>query len=511
MSISFTKYVKITSGVGGGNNVRQREMIARLFTTNPLVDPASVLEFTSAADVGAFFGTSSEEYKRAVKYFGFVSPLIVAPSKISFARFVATDSPARVFGAQNLAANLATLKAIVAGSIEFQFGSATVTVTGISFAAATSLADVASELQTALRANAQAELANCTVAYDVTNARFTFTATATGVTTETFNVVPLVAPPANTDVAAALAWYETQGAALASASTAVTPAQTLANSDNISSNFGSFAFLNNALTSITDIVAVATANAAYNIKYMYHVMVKPANYIAWSAALLSIASVGLTYELDTLTEYPEMLPMAMQAATDYSKTNSVANYMYKQMSGITPSVTTDALANALDAARVNYYGQTQTAGQQLAFYQDGVLMGTGTAPTDMNVHANEQDLKDFIGSQIMTGQLSLNRIPANLRGIGIIKGYVQAGVNRGLNNGTISIGKPLSATQKAFITNQTNDGNAWQQVQNIGYWYDVVVSPYTDTSGATKYKAVYTLIYSKDDAIRVVEGSDQLI
>jgi len=510
MSIPFTKYVKIISGVGGSNNVRQREMIARLFTTNPLVDPATILEFTSPDDVGAYFGTGSEEYKRAVKYFTYVSPLITSPSKISFARHVATDSPARVFGAQNAAANLTALKAIVAGSIEFAFGATNVTVSGISFAAATSLADVASELQTALRGNAQAELANCTVAYDATNSRFTFTATATGVTTEAFNVVPLTAPPANTDVAAALAWYETSGAIIATPSVAVAPAQTLANSDNISSNFGSFAFLNGVLTSITDIVAVATANAAYNIKYMYHVMVKPANYVAWQAALLSIASVGLTYELDSLTEYPEMIPMAVQAATDYSKVNSVANYMFKQMSGVSPSVT-DSLYKTLDSLRINYYGQTQTAGQNLTFYQDGVLMGTGTAPTDMNVHANEQDLKDFIGSQIMTGQLSLNRIPANLRGIGIIKGYVQTGVNRGLNNGTISIGKPLSATQKAFITNQTNDSNAWQQVQNIGYWYDVVIQSYTDTSGATKYKAVYTLIYSKDDAIRVVEGSDQLI
>jgi hypothetical protein len=43
MSIDFNKYVNIISGVGGGNVVRQRDLIGRFITSNPLMSPDSVL------------------------------------------------------------------------------------------------------------------------------------------------------------------------------------------------------------------------------------------------------------------------------------------------------------------------------------------------------------------------------------------------------------------------------------------------------------------------------------
>lgn len=87
MSIPFNRYVSIVSGVGGGAGVRQRDLILRLFTSSPLVSPDVVLEFSNATDVGTFFGTSSEEFRRASAYFGYVSPAISQPKRISFAAF----------------------------------------------------------------------------------------------------------------------------------------------------------------------------------------------------------------------------------------------------------------------------------------------------------------------------------------------------------------------------------------------------------------------------------------
>ena len=84
MAIAFTKYILITSGVGGGNAVRKRELIGRLFTTNELVPTGSIVEFTTLADVGTYFGTTSEEYKRASFYFGFISKSINSAKNISY-------------------------------------------------------------------------------------------------------------------------------------------------------------------------------------------------------------------------------------------------------------------------------------------------------------------------------------------------------------------------------------------------------------------------------------------
>lgn len=88
MAISFKKYIDITSGVGGGAGVRDRDLITRIFSSNSLIPANSFLELDSADDVANYFGSNSEEYKRATFYFGWVSKNISRPKKISFARFV---------------------------------------------------------------------------------------------------------------------------------------------------------------------------------------------------------------------------------------------------------------------------------------------------------------------------------------------------------------------------------------------------------------------------------------
>jgi hypothetical protein len=69
MSISISRYVDITSGVGGASVVAQRSLVARIFTSSSLVPPRSFVAFSTAEAVGDYFGTSSEEYLRAVFYF----------------------------------------------------------------------------------------------------------------------------------------------------------------------------------------------------------------------------------------------------------------------------------------------------------------------------------------------------------------------------------------------------------------------------------------------------------
>jgi hypothetical protein len=205
-----------------------------------------------------------------------------------------------------------------------------------------------------------------------------------------------------------------------------------------------------------------------------------------------------------------MIPMMILAATDYTKRNAVQNYMFQQFN-VTPSVKTTTKSNALDLVRTNYYGRTQTAGQTIDFYQRGVLMGGITAPVDMNVYANEQWLKDACGASLMELLTALPRISANAKGRIQILAQLQSVIESAVFNGTISIGKTLSQTQKAFIGEQTGDLEAWRQVQNIGYWLDVVMQSYVTQDGRTEFKAVYTLIYSKDDAIRKIEGNHQLL
>lgn len=501
MTIPFSKYVRITSGVGASVGVRQRDLIGRLFTASALVSPNAVLEFTDAASVGEYFGTTSGEYLRAAWYFAYTSPTLGTPRRISFARYSATGNGAQVYGATHV--SLATLNLAMAGAFTLSFNGTDVPVTGVDLSAAVSFAAVATALTTAIQATATPNTTSATVTYDAVNQRFVF---STNLIADVVVGVE-VSGAGNNDLATNLGWASAD-AILVDGVLAQSVSDAFNRAENLTNNFGSFSFIP-SLT-ITEHAELATLNASRNVLYMYFLPVSAANAASWSAALIGFAGTGITLS-PLSTQYPELLPMAILAATDYGRRNAVLNYMFKQAGGLTPSVTSGTDSDTYDALRVNYYGRTQTAGQFLDFYQRGLLCGGAAAPVDMNVHANEQWLKDAAGARIMSLLLSSGRVPANATGRSQILAVLQGTIDDALFNGTISVGKPLTNEQKVFVTQQTGDPLAWLQVQNIGYWVDATIVAFVGPGNTTEYKAVYTLIYSKDDAIRSVEGTHSLV
>jgi hypothetical protein len=496
MSISIKKYVDITSGVGAGNVIRERELIGRIFTDNPRVPVDGLVEVTNAADARAYFGADSEEASRATFYFSFISKNIVAPRKLQFARNPATASAPRVYGAR-LTAPLSSFQAVAAGTLDLTMGANTNALTGLNFTSATSFADVASTLQTAIRAATGTQFTSALVAYDAV--------------TQTFNLTGTVAEDAPISVASGslatlLGWGLT--AVLSPGTDVLTPVEALDASAEASNNFGSFLFMD-TLTD-TEVVELAEANAARNVEFMFTVRVDDTNAVSLAQALLTVAGVTLTYA-PVATQWDEMAPMIVMAATDYTKRNAVQNYMFQQFPGLTPKVTTTAQSNDFDALRVNYYGNTQTAGQQINFYQRGVMGGLATALVDQNIYANELWLKDAAAANILSLLLSVGRVPANLDGTGQIVAILQGVIDRALFNGTISVGKSLTVLQQLYVTQMTDDELAWHQVQDFGYWINCVMAQETTTDGRVEYKATYTLIYAKDDAVRKVEGTHVLI
>lgn len=497
MAIEQSHYIKITSGVGGSNNVRSRELILRIFSVNSLIPGDSILEFTSADDVGKYFGTDSEEYKRTVKYFGYISPSIVQASKISFARDQNTASAPMVIGASG-SYQVDTLKSL-SGTVSGSVGDSAFTTSSISFSSAESLAGISLALQSALRAVSSIDILSAvTVSYNSAKARFEVVAGDNESVAIKFN---------SGTIADALGL--STGTVIQGGAAELSESESVAAADDISTNYGSFLFLRKL--TLAEIVALASTNAAKNIAYMYLIGCTESEAAEYSSALLSIGSVGVTLISDDNTDYDDQIPGTLLAATDYTKTNGVISYMYKQLSGVTPKITTTDNAKKFDNLRINYYGRTQSAGQFIDFYQRGVLMGGATAAVDMNVHGNEQWLKDSCAVSLLSLQLSLNRISANNSGRGKIIATLQDSVDTALNNGTISVEKTLTTQQKLYIAQLTGDDLAWQQVQNIGYWLDAVISQYVTEDGRTEYECIYTLIYSKDDVIRRVQGTHVLI
>lgn len=509
MGIAFSEYVAITSGVGGSGGVRSRDLIGRIFTTNPLVAPGVVLEFTTAAAVGTYFGTTSEEYLRALFYFGWVSKLITAAQKISFGRWVnAAVAPTIYGGAPN--STLTALQAVTAGGFTLNAGGSPAVYTALDLSAAANLAAVATALQTKIRTNAGAQYATATVTYDATRGAFNLVLGVTGAATLT------VTDGAQTPLAL-LKWTAATGAVIGAGAAIETVTSTLAASFAISDNFGSFLFM--PVLSLSQVQEAMTWNAAQNVQFIYCQRVLAVDSVTWGTAALGFAGTALTEVSGVAGDYMEMAPMIIEAATPYETRRNVSqNYMFQVFPTMPVEVTDTTRSRALNDVRVNYNGLTQENGQNIVFYQRGVLGGGPTDPVDMNVFANESWLKDKAGTQLMSLLLALGKVSANSTGRSQIIAQLVAGVigttkkvGTALYNGVISVGKTLTVTQIQYVTSITGDADAWRQVQTLGYWLDVVIAPYTTNDGRTEYQATYTLVYAKDDTIRKVVGSHVLV
>ena len=504
MSIPFSKYINITSGIGAGANIAGRSFIARVFTTNPLVPTNSFIQFPSLDLVLAYFGSTSEEYLRALFYFSFVSKNITRPQAISFARFTDVATNALIFGSP-LTVTLSQIQLITAGVLGISVGGVAINIGPLNFSTDVSLAAVATRIQTAIRLSVDPNFATASVTYDATRKGFDFVSGATGDA-----IIFTSAGTGGTSIRTTIGWGT--DAIYSNGSAVQTITDALNASVAASDNFGSFCFTNTAALTIDQVTEASTWNFAQNVKYMF--MAPPTTNLtdasAYFDALNLFGGTCLNYNIVS-GQFPEMLPMAIFASTDFTQVNSVQNYMFYQ-AALDPSVSDLATSNTLDSEKTNYYGNTQEAGNTISFYQRGVLLGPSTSPSDINVYANEIWLKDAAGVAIMNLLLSVGRVSANNKGRGQILASLQSVLSQALLNGTISSEKQLTTTQILFINEITGDPTAFHQVAGIGYWLNVNISSFVNPNSAlTEFQATYLLVYSKDDAIRFVQGTHVLI
>tara|TARA_R110001606_G_scaffold141321_2_gene280497 strand:- start:24546 stop:26042 length:1497 start_codon:yes stop_codon:yes gene_type:complete len=498
MAINFIKYVDITSGVGAGASVARVEPILRIISSNTMIPTSTVVEFNSASEVGLYFGTSSEEYKRASFYFSFVSKSITSPNKISFYKYNSTDSNALIFGGKTQKV-LTDFTAISDARFNLEIGGVT-NLISTDLANATSLAEVALLIQTQIQLVTDTQFATATVSYNAT--RGSFDLVSGDASTATISVSSSLN---GTDIVNILEWNAS--AIFSDGLSEKTITETLDNTVNVSSNFITFLFTHTF--TIDSKLEVAKWVKLQNNRHLYLTSTNYDDAQAHYDDLNIYGGVDVILASIVSNEYHEMMPACIAASTDYYKVNSVKNYMYQQAS-LTPSVTETTQSNFLDSLRINYYGQTQTAGQNISFYQRGNLMGLAVDPSYENILVNEAWFKGSCGSALIELQLALEQIPWNASGAGQISLTLQNIIEEALKNGVISVGKPLTNTQKLYIGVIANDDNAYRNVEEQGFWLNVELTSET-VNGVVEYLANYTIIYSKSDSINKITGSHILI
>lgn len=492
MAISQTKYIDITSSVGGEATASRRELIGRVMSSNSKIPVNGVLEF-NASEAASYFGSSSAEASFASKYFSFISKNGIQASKISFARYVDTATSPYIVSTKTFS-GISSFMSVTDGSFVLTVGDTTATISGLDFSTATSFEDIATTINDAL---GDSQLSQALIAFS--NGAFVLTGGETGNISISVSVAS-----AGTNILPLIGFDTASSPIISDGGVQETPAECMARTTAISDNFGSFAFIDTLTAAQID--AVSEWNAGKNVMFLYSVGVDSASLSAVQEAVSGNEGTGLTY--DAYNAYASFMPMALLATTAYNSGRpATKNFMYQLFPSETPSVTTDALANTLDGLKVNYLGSTAQAGSTISFYQDGVLQGD---ISDMGVYCNEIWLKDAIKTEFMNILTGLEQIPANDEGRGYARGCLQGVLDEALVNGVILAGKELTRTQRAYITSLTSDVDAWRDVESLGYWLDVQILTYAEND-VTKYKVNYLLVYSKGDSIRKVEGTDILI
>lgn len=491
MAISQNKYINIVSAVGGGETIRQRDLMGRVFTANYLAPVGQVIEFTGGSaialeNIGDYFGVTSDEYAFASKYFQ-PNKKGMSPQKISFSGVSTSDTSAMIIGVRGV--KLADVQAITAGTLSLTVNGTLKEYDNINLSSATNFNGVATALTSIVTSDGLA------VEYETETGRFNIKTVTAG--------EEQVLGFAEGSVAELLGWTESDGV-LVEGHDGMTALETVVDSEGLSNNFFSFCFLGVELDN-NDITGLAEWVNTQNVKYLFSLGVTPSNAETIANLVKNYDGVALT--LDIYDEMAEFMPMSRIASIDYTRPNSAISMFYQQFNGVNASVNKTSVAQEYDALRVNYYGATSQAGQEVLFYQNGVLQGS---ITDMGVYANEAWLKDSFVTGILNMRLALDTLPANNVGVGMVISSMMETINLSLYNGVTMPGKTLNNTQKAYITEITGDSDAWMAVQSNGYYLTADVVKYMEDN-VEKYKVTFLYVYSKGDSINYVDGRDIMI
>lgn len=554
MAIMQERYVRITSGNSGDSAIQERDLNGLLFTLGRgwigqgAFGTDSILKCYSVDQVRKYFSSGSDEVKFAQKYFAYISPSGSSPASLSFARVAVTGDVAEntvllsygygVIDPQEQTYGYAWFTSDTAGNVIVTFNTSPAPEThvtlysgGLPSAGGTAVGTYTfvntvktAKDQVVIGSSPAETAANFAAVINGTDGFYGqrpsdfVTATVEG------NVMTLTAKKAGAAYSPSLGGNDnlpfgisTVDNAGVDGGTSVTPvvyespADALSRVNSLSNNFGSFAILAGDITEAswtnTDLNALLTQNAGYNYKYLASMPILPlgGNFEDTSNEIAFVTAVG-TQNGASANRGKDgtcaAIPMAIFGAIDYNGVGTAPNFMFKQISGETPTVFSDQVADTLDGIRVNYYGQTQSNGQPLAFYQRGFnLDGEDTA-----VYCNEVWLKSHISTAIFNLLLATERVPANTDGEAMVYTTIAGAAQQAITNGTIQPGKTLTPAQRSMVYQLTGDSEAYMKVQNAGFWLDVVIE-----ENGNDYKAVYKLVYGKGDSIRKVEGTDILM
>jgi hypothetical protein len=436
--------------VGTGGNALSLNAI--FLTQSPLIPAQLVVGFSTLSDVKALFGAESEEAEAAAIYFKGFKNSSIQPSLLYFAQYNISDTGAWLRGA-SLDLSLAQLKT-KSGALTVTVDGTQVTASNISLSSATSFANAAALIQTALSNDVN-------VTYDTSLKAFVVASTTTGVeSTITF---------ATGALAESLGLVQSAGPTLSQGAVAVDPASMM---DAITSQTQNWATFTTLFEPDCDSkVAFAKWVNEQDLTYVYVMWDTDIAATQTNSETPSVGAYLTTLAYDgTIPIYSDFRIAAfvcgMAASINFTEVNGRITFAYKGQSGLQPSVTNATVAKNLLDNGYNFYGVYATKTESFNLFQSGQITGQWQWADS---YVNQIYLNSQLQSAMLNMLASTNSLPYNQQGYDMVRSACLDPITAAKNFGAIRSGIPLSEAQIAQINQEA--GRKIDDVITETGWY----------------------------------------
>lgn len=484
-SIPASAIVSVLPSVidAGGSGL---DLVGLILTDSVRVPTGTVVSFSTASDVAAYFGPISTEATMAATYFAGYDGSTIKPAKGLFYRYVAAAAPA-FLRSHALARTLASVQAL-SGTIIVSVGGTVKTSGTINLSAATSFSDAAAIIQAGF------STPGFTVSYDAQADAFLFTTTATGnAATLTYATGTLSGP---------LGLTSALGATLSAGADVTTPAACMDAVTALTQNFVTFT-TTFAPSSANKVAFAGWANGKGD-RFAYLLwetdgQAAVSNDTTLATALIAAAGYSGTVPIFDPNAGPNIAAWAAGsiASIDFARENGRPTLAFRTGT-IEAGVTNQTVAANLKANGYNFVGSYATAGDQFVFFYPGQISGKFDW---IDSWVCQVWMNNAFQLALMGLLTNIGQIPYNQDGFGMIEASLRSVVDDALNFGAIRAGVSLSAQQKAEVNNRAG-GNVADAIERRG-WFISVKDPGASVR-ANRGSPVTTVFYTDGQSVQTI-------
>jgi len=485
-NVPLDNQVNVTSGVV--SSTRSGFIPQGLFLSkNVLIPTSTILTFTDALSVGAYFGKAEgefEPYQIALQYFKAYEGNTSTPPSILFARYTdEATAPYTRGSALNVNVDLAILQQVTAGTLVVSFAGVTSTATGINLSTNNSFSLMASTIQTALRE----ELPQAIVSFDTVSNAFTV---SNGVDDTAVNYIVASGTGDTDKLAQRMKILQINNALLSQGTPVMTPEENMDDIIMRNTNWVGFthAFDVSGDTDFSTMMGLTKwVDDQPKGKYAYLPYSSDPNIVAFPQSTITapyyIATNGFGEVLPT-GQIVFSAPIAFSysnlnlvsgvlgtgCSVDYTTADAVLNFANKSYSGIIPLVTNQIQYNMASLNGCNFYARFASAANSFLWYQDGA---TGGIFLWLDNIYNNRWLVDslqvaqagVLGGSKKISFTQLKPLQASLINV----------CNKGVINGVIQAGNTFTPEQIAQLKQQTGGKDISSNLTQSGFYVQIDV------------------------------------